>query len=415
MNCKIKPSTCSGTITIPSSKSLTHRAIICASLSKGISIIKNVNLSNDVLDTISCMINLGSKIHIRDNVIQVEGIKEFNARNTNLNIFESASTLRMIIPLLSLFKSEFKITCSEGLIKRPLSIYEELYKENNLLFNIDNNTITINGSLDLVNYNINGNISSQFISGLLFYLPLLDHDSIIKVNNLESTGYVLMTIDMLKKFNINIINDNNNEFIIKGNQEYKSASLTIDGDYTQLATFQVLSCINNDISVSGFNKTFYQNDQRLLDLINNYEFINNTYFFHKVDDISFHEFDLKDNIDLAPIMAILFSKFGGKLYNIKRLRIKESDRLNAIIYNLDTFGIKYRLEEDVLTINKTNEFYPHRVCKTFNDHRIFMAFSILATICKEEVEFDNYECSNKSYPLFLDDLFKLEIGVKYEC
>ena len=417
MKAIIYPSKSTGVVTVPTSKSVAHRLLICAALSNGESIISNVSMNSDISATISCLKELGADILVDGSTVTVKGIKE-TKKEVELNAIESGSTLRFLIPISSYLSKKVIFKGTEKLISRPLDIYQKLYNDN---FVKKNNCIIINNLLDQNYYEIDGSISSQFISGLLFYLPLLKNDSEIKIiNEYESKSYVDLTIDALNKFGIQIEEkDNGRRLIIKGGQTYLSNNLSVEGDYSQAAFFLTLGAINNEITVKGLNKSSKQGDKAIVDVLKNANVrmeINNEGITVKKSEIKAIDVDLKDIPDLGPILSVLFSRAKGKskLYNAKRLRYKESDRILAIETELKKMGVEISSDENNIYINGVNKLISNDIINSHNDHRIFMAVSILATISNTPVTISNYECINKSYPRFLDDLQGLGIKVVIE-
>ena len=419
MKAIIYPGKCHGEVSVPTSKSVAHRMLICASLSKGKSVINNVTLSNDILATISCLKSLGAEIKVDNNTVTVIGIQKEKPEEVELDANESGSTLRFLIPLSSYLATKVNFKGSEKLISRPLKIYEELFEKENLKFELDVNKLCIMGNLDSDYYEIDGGVSSQFISGLLFYLPLLNHDSVIKIiGDYQSKSYTDLTISSLKEFGVNVLEKEDGKLLyIKGNQEYKACSVSVEGDYSQAAFFLVLGAINNDLKVKGLNLSSKQGDMDIVRVLKeagaNLE-VDNDYIVSKKSFISSKDINLEDIPDLGPILSVLFANALGKskLYNAKRLRYKESDRILAIETELKKFGVEISSDEDNIYINGGNSFEVSEVIDSHNDHRIFMASSILSTIAKTPVTISNYECINKSYPNFLNDLKSL--GIKVE-
>ena len=229
MNIKIYPSKVSGEVTIPPSKSMAHRAIICASLAKGTSIITNIDYSNDIIATIKGMERLGAEIIPQNNSLIIKGIDDFSLFNKRvIDCNESGSTLRFFIPIFSLTNKKITFKGKNRLMYRPQKIYKDIFSKQNLLFEQSEEKISIKGSLKPGYYEINGDISSQFISGLLFTLPLLESDSTIKIiPPFESKSYVNLTIDVLKNFGINVYFQDENTIYIKGKQKYSPCNYTV--------------------------------------------------------------------------------------------------------------------------------------------------------------------------------------------
>jgi 3-phosphoshikimate 1-carboxyvinyltransferase len=404
----IIPSKLKGIIKTPPSKSLSHRAIICASLCKdgNESIIDNVILSEDIKATIEGMRELGAKIKIveGDNktyCIYVEREKIIS-KKANINCRESGSTLRFLIPLGLTLSEECTFTGSGKLVERPLDIYYKIFDEQKIEYHTNEGILplSVSGSLKGGEYEVSGNISSQFISGLLFALPLLNEDSTIKIaDNMESIGYVDLTLDILSKFNINIENNNYKEFKIKGNSEYKSTNYTVEGDLSQAAFFLVAQEIGNNVNCTGINKSTMQGDKEILNIIERYRNIEKD----SDDEILI---DASQIPDLVPILTVLASLKDGKTTRIvkaERLRIKESDRLKAISIEMNKLGANITELEDGLLIKGLSSLKGNARVSSWNDHRIAMSLAIAATRCEGEVILENYTAVNKSYPQFWND------------
>lgn len=396
---KIYPGKISGSVSAPSSKSMGHRALICASLAKGKSTITNIGKSKDIEATINVLRKLGAKIEVLDNTAIVEGIDPFAVKEELLDCSESGSTLRFLIPLFTLSDKLQSFTGSGKLMERPLTLYQEIYDD----FNLDNGVLKIRGPLKAQEYHLDGSISSQFFTGLLFALPLLDGDSkIIIENKLESKSYIDMTIDVLNTFGIEI-DFVDNVLSIKGKQRYIAKDYKVEGDYSGAAFLKLLSTINNEIEINGLNKNSKQGDK---------------VFFDFVEEIKKDNpiFDLKDCPDLGPALMVLscLSKKDVTINSIERLRIKESDRVDCMISELNKFGFLVEANEHSMFIKSKdiNDLDGIEI-DCHNDHRIAMALSCLATIYTKPVIILDEKCVNKSYPDFYKDLGNL--GIKMEA
>ncbi|MFI3114926.1 MAG: 3-phosphoshikimate 1-carboxyvinyltransferase [Clostridia bacterium] len=419
MTVKIHPTRVSGTVKIPPSKSMSHRAIICASLASGKSTIKNIAFSEDILTTIEGMKALGAKIECFDDFVVVDGVKDFNNLAFNeINCNESGSTLRFFVPIFSLTNKEVNFLGKNRLLIRPQAIYEEIFKSRNLEFSQDDKKLTIKGSLKADRYELLGDVSSQFISGLLFALPLVDGDSEIHISEpYESRSYVDLTMQMLADFGIEVKYTDNNTLFVKGNQKYKACDHTVEGDFSQFGFFAVLGAINNTIICDGLNHNSKQGDRQMVDILKdcgiNIQAIDNGY---KIENSTINpvDIDLKDCPDLGPILTVLCANSTEKctIYNAGRLRIKESDRILAMETELLKFGINISSTDDVITINGQNKFDTDDITCGHKDHRIVMALAILGTICQKTITITEAEYIKKSYPNFFEDLEKL--GVKVE-
>lgn len=400
-----------GKIKIPSSKSDAHRKIIASCLCFGqTSIIDNVDLSNDILATIEAMKHFADIEIVRNQLI----IKSRNHldKEASFNANESGSTIRFLIPLFSHFFQKTTIYGSKRLLERPLSIYQEIYKDGILI----SDKVLINKNLLPGEYVISGNVSSQFISGLLFVLPLLNGDSTIYITGqYESKSYVDLTIAVLKEFQIEIV-ELENAYQIKGNQKYQSINTIVEGDYSQLAFFSFLGLINSDVEVTNLNKKSMQGDMKLIEILRslNANIIDTKdgYIFKK-SQLKGNVIDLKDNPDLGPCLfaMALFCEGQTKFINTQRLKIKESDRILSMQDELLKFQVKMDVFDNQVIVDKQKIKTPKEILNSHNDHRIFMTLTVLSTLVEKAV-IDDVQCVNKSYPKFLDDLFAL--GVKGE-
>lgn len=402
-----------GELIIPSSKSLMHRYIIASSLAKGKSILTNIDLNDDIKATIEAIKKLGINVYYKNNSLTIinNGIKYLDERKFDAH--ESGSTLRFLLPVFSYFTKKTIIQGSKKLISRPLDFYENNLKSD-LIKNEDNIIVTKN--LDLSEYNIDGNISSQFISALLFLSPILNHDTKIIINEpFESKSYALMTLNVLKEYSIKI-NYSNNIFTIKGNQEYKPINKRIESDYSSSAFFIALGLFNN-LTIKSFNKDSWQGDKVIFDISKkmngNITYKENNIIIKKSNLIG-TTIDIQDCPDLAPILIILglFSNGTTHLKNTKRLEYKESNRGLAMKEELNKLGISINLEKNDIYINQISKIKESNIMiNPHHDHRIFMAFCILSLIAKIPLIIDDENCVNKSYRSFINDLKNLNIKV----
>lgn len=430
MNIEILPKILSGSIVPPPSKSIAHRAVICASFSDGISKISNIDFSDDIMATIGAMKVLGAKIDELDGELIVEGIyRKNNYRisndNNKLNINkvidcnESGSTLRFIIPMLTLFDDKFEIKTAGNLINRPLDIYFEIFDKVGIEYTKLDKTIKIVGGkkINLDRISIRGDISSQFISGLLMYLPLLEIDTKIEiVGQLESKNYVDLTINVMKDFGVSVENIDYKTFKIKGNQKYISNDLEVESDYSQAAFFLVANEIGNTLDISGLSKESKQGDKKVLEIVD---------YFKKKNNLNRenHQYciDGRDIPDIVPILSLLFSMVDAKtiITNLDRLKIKESDRLENTRAELSKLGIDIEIEKiygkSALIISgiKDRNLKGGVVVDSHKDHRIAMMLAIAGTICEEKIKILDADCVSKSYPKFWDEYIRLggEINV----
>ena len=393
-----------GEVIPPPSKSILHRYIIASSLAKGISKIENISYSDDIIATIEAMEKLGAKIEKKDNYLLIDGSKTFDKKylnnNAEIDCNESGSTLRFLFPLSIVKKNKISFKGKGKLFKRPLNPYFENFDKYKIKYSyINENEILLDGELKSGEYEIDGNISSQFITGLLFSLPLLNENSkIIIKGKLESSSYIDITLDCLNKFGINIIKNSYKEFIIKGNQNYKSGNYQVEADYSQIAFFLVANSIGSNIKINGLNSNSLQGDKKIVD------------FIYKIDNWNKKEKLILDGSETPDIILILslkacISKKEIEIVNIARLRIKESDRLRAIVKELSKLGFDLLEKEDSILINSRKDF--NKIINnspvylsSHSDHRIAMTIAIASTYYDGEIILDNLDCIKKSYPNF---------------
>lgn len=404
---KISPGQLNGEITIPSSKSTCHRALICAGLSDGISNIGNVLYSQDIEATSLAMKSLGVNIIADKDSIEVTGTEELDVKSPIINCFESGSTLRFLIPIAATLGKKVTFDGKGKLVERPLDPYYKIFDVQGIDY--ENNDgklpLTINGKLTPGDYKIKGDISSQFISGLLFALPTLNGDSrIIVTTELESKPYVDLTIDMLKKFSVHIENRDYKEFTIKGNQKYAASDYKVEGDFSQAAFWLVAGTLGANVCCAGLDMESLQGDKSILEIIENMggEILKED---NKIKALSRKTkgivIDASQCPDLVPVLTVLASLSEGttEIINAARLRIKESDRLSAISSELNKLGADITEKEDGLLIEGKNSL-KGGIVNSWNDHRIAMSMAIASLKCDEPVIIQDAECVKKSYPHF---------------
>ena len=395
-------STASGTVVAPPSKSYAHRMLICAGLSNQDCKVENIQLSNDIIATLNCLEALGvsSKYDEASNTVYVKA----NGNKKELfDCLESGSTLRFFIPIASVLSEKAKFVGSKRLLERGVEVYEEVFEKNNVLFEKTENVINICGKLKSGNYQVKGNISSQYISGLLFSLPLLDGDSTIEIiPPIESIDYILITIDVLAKFGINIINDlKHHKLVIKGNQTYQATDTYVEGDYSNAAFLDAFNYIGGNVKVVGLNQQSLQGDRAYKE------------YFKILYENEMPTIDISNTIDLGPILFVMASMLNGaKFTGIKRLRIKESDRVSCVCQELAKFGVNAIIEENSCIINKTLLHEPNETLYGHNDHRIVMALCVM--LSKFGGRISGTLAVNKSFPTFFEVIKGLGVVVQDE-
>ncbi len=395
---KIEKGTASGRITAPPSKSMAHRTLICGALSKK-SVIKNVEFSEDIKATLSCLQKLGATVEINGNTVTVGGLAESaRAVGNPLDCNESGSTLRFILPLCLLKGQPCLLTGSQRLFERSLTVYENICNAVGIKYAQNGNKVAVEGRLKSGKYEIRGDISSQFISGLLFVLPLLPEDSqLVITGRFESASYVGLTLKALGDFGIRVSRIDTNTLYVYGNQTYKSIETSVEGDYSNSAFFESLNLFGGNVLIKGLDENSLQGDKVYKE------------YFKKIS-IS-KPLDLSDCPDLAPILfAVAAAKGGGVFKGTKRLRIKESDRAAAMAAELNKFGIPVEVGEDSVIVGKASLSTPSLVLDGHNDHRIVMSLSILSTLTGGMIA--GAEAVAKSLPDFFVRLKSLGIEVE---
>ncbi|MGL4382871.1 MAG: 3-dehydroquinate synthase family protein, partial [Bacilli bacterium] len=386
-----KPVNLKGQVIIPPSKSLLHRYLIAAALSQETTILSGItSIYDDIEVTMQALGGLNAQA-LYDPLKQTITIsKSINNKVDLINMKESGTSLRLLMPLLIHFNDEISITGENKLPLRPLKPYLDLFDEQgiNYSFNETYLPITLSNKWHASTFKLPGNISSQFISGLLYTLPLLQGDSqIVLTSPLQSIPYVLMTLDTLADFNIKVTyNEDYSLFTIKGQQVYQSKHhYIIEQDYSSRGFFDVLKAMpQHDIVIENEITNTKQGDSIVLEVINNKDAV----------------LDLEHVPDTAPIMAIYYALNGGKMLNTDRLAYKESDRLQAICDFLDTMNIKYdKIDNNINIIQGTINGGSFN---TYHDHRITMALIVASTIATSPIIIDEVKSINKSFSTFLD-------------
>ncbi|MDU5106990.1 3-phosphoshikimate 1-carboxyvinyltransferase [Clostridium sp.] len=411
---KLNNSKLKGLVKVPPSKSMAHRAIICAALASRVSIIENIDYSDDINATIDGMISLGAVIEKDGDKLTITGafnkdVKRNSVRTIDCN--ESGSTLRFLVPVSLLFDGITKFVGRGNLGKRPLDTYYDIFKEQGISYNtVDGRlSLMVKGKLASGEFTLPGNISSQFITGLLFTLPLLKEDSkIILSTELESKGYIDLTLDCMRDFGISIENNNYREFVIKGNQGYVSRNYKVEGDYSQGAFYLCADALGSEVEVQDLRKDSLQGDKEVIEIL---EKMGAKFNFS--DNLSCHvDGDLVSTIidgsqcpDIIPVISLVAALSKGKteIINAGRLRIKECDRLKAVATELNKLGARIEEKEEGLVIYGVEELEGGVEVWSWKDHRIAMTLAIAATRCKKPIIMTDYDCVAKSYPRFFED------------
>lgn len=406
------PSVLGGKIKAISSKSDAHRILVCAALSARTTKIKCNVMSKDIAATIDCLKAMGTDILVNEDIITVIP-KSFN-KKTELDCGESGSTLRFLMPLVSALGMDATITGHGRLPQRPISPLKEEMEKKGITFHTDNKfPLYLTGQLQSGEYEIKGNISSQFITGLLMALPILSSDSKIKIiPPFESKSYVDITISVLKKFGIEIM-EKENLYIIKGNQKFVSPEeITVQGDWSNASFFLCAGALcEKGVTVTDLDINSPQGDKKILDVLKsmgaNVE-INENQITVKKNELNGVVIDASDIPDLVPIISVVATACNGetRITGAERLRIKESDRIKSVVEMLSSVGADAEETKDGIIIRGGSTLAGGMV-NGYNDHRIVMSASILSTLCNGEIEITDSNAVEKSYPDFFNDFNKV--------
>lgn len=420
MDIRIKPAPLAGTLLIPSSKSLTHRALICAGLSEDQSEIDNVLLSDDIQATVDALTALGAAIGIRESAafpgrhfLTIRGMGMPVSRDREIDCGESGSTLRFILPVCCMQEGRTVFSGRGQLPHRPMEGYIPIFKRRGIAIDQPEDAILpmgVQGQLSPGTYELPGHISSQFVTGLLFVLPLLSGDSDIYITSpLESRAYVDMTIETLGRFGVKIEKrEDYSHYHIPGGQRYRGVKLSVEGDWSQAAFWMAAGVVGGEIGIRGLSERSLQPDREIARILASHlEWDQDTLIIHP-GRVSDFRTDVSQCPDLAPVLAALAAVALGEsqIVNAVRLRIKESDRLAAVASELGKLGASIRETPSSLRILGKTSLTGHTV-KGWNDHRIVMALAAISSRVEGEMIIEGAEAVNKSYPGFWDDFKSL--------
>lgn len=403
----IYPAKLAGTVTAPPSKSDAHRAILCASLAGGVSTIHNIVMSQDIKATIQCIQALGAAVSIQGNTLTVDGTGMFSNSCATLNSNESGSTLRFIIPIAAAGGVNATFIGSGRLPQRPIGIFLECLPKNGVKCTTKGGLpLEICGKLQGGTFEIAGNVSSQFITGLLLALPLVEQDSTILLTSpLQSKGYINMTIKTMKAFGV-AVTETSTGYFIKGGQKYTPIAYTVEGDWSQAAFFFSAAALGGKITIKGLKQNSLQGDKACMELFKSFgaDISTNgddiTIVHNKLNAIDINAEQIPD---LVPILAITAALANGTTHitNAERLRIKESDRLKAICEGINSIGGNAVETYDGLQIIGVPQFSGGNA-NGYNDHRIVMSLAIAAIQSNGKITVSDKESINKSFPSFFE-------------
>lgn len=394
MDLRITPHKLAGTVSIPASKSMAHRAIICAALSGGTSRISGVTFSKDIHATLSVMQAFGAAYEIMGDEIRITGIAE-PAAEAAADCCESGSTLRFLIPVAAALGTKTTFLGQGRLPERPITPYLRELPQKGIAFDYQNTMpFTIEGRLQSGSFSLEGDISSQFITGLLFALPLLDGDSdIVLTSPLQSKPYADMTIDCMARFGVTVM-ETESGYHIPGNQVYQAHDLAVEGDFSQAAFFFAANALGNSVTLENVPKKSVQGDRKIVEILDQM-------WYNIEEKLLVNAADIPDLVPILAVAASLCPR-NVRIYGAERLRIKESDRLETTAALLNVLGGKVQITPDGLEIKPVSGFTGGTV-DSAGDHRIAMCAAIAATRASGDVLVRGAHCVEKSYPAFFED------------
>ncbi|MCM1284843.1 MAG: 3-phosphoshikimate 1-carboxyvinyltransferase [Acetobacter sp.] len=381
-----------GRVVAPPSKSAAHRALICSYLAGG-GTVKPIINSNDMRATVGVINSLKNNEPL-------------------VNCIESGSTMRFMIPVAATLGRTITFSGEGSLLSRTVGEYINLLPKHNVEVKCNGYLpMTISGKLKNGNFEVAGDVSSQYITGLLLALANLDGDSaVVLTTELQSKPYVDMTVKVMKDYGVEVT-ETDFGYLIHGGQNYKKIDYNVEGDWSQAAFFLVAGAINGDVEVCGLDMNSTQGDKAILDVLKSFGAdvqINESSVVVKKGTLKAADVNAANIPDLVPIIAVMASFAEGKtvISGAERLRYKESDRIESVVSNLRLLGVDVEETGDGMIINGQCALKNAKL-NGFNDHRILMAFSVAALAVDGEVEISDAESINKSYPSFFEDYNKL--------
>ena len=408
MDIKIIPAALGGEVSVPPSKSAAHRAVICAALCEGTSRVTPYCTSKDIKATVSCLKGLGMNIEE-----DKEGYTLSRGKTTNgalLNFGESGSTARFLLPVAAALGADVTAVGEGRLPERPMETLTELFIQHGVEADSNKLPISLKGKMTGGDFSLPGNVSSQYISGLLLAAPLLDEEiNIIPTTALESVGYIDMTLSAMSKYGVRA-EETKVGWRVSAEAEYKAANTVIEGDWSQAAFFMAAAAIGGDIKIKGLDFASLQGDTAALDVFAAFGAnisIENNVLHIKRGELRGIEVNARDIPDMVPAIAVTAAFASGKtvIHSAERLRIKESDRIKTTIAMLNAFGIKTEEKQDGMVIYGGKP--RGAVIDGANDHRIVMSAAVAAAFAEGESVITGAEAVNKSYPEFFEDFRKI--------
>lgn len=400
MQVTIHPGVAKGRVEAPPSKSMAHRLLICAGMCQGTSIVHGISGSADVLATLDCLRALGAECIREGDTVTVHGRDMRSASPEGiLSCRESGSTLRFMLPIALLSGRNVMLGGAESLMQRPMDVYRTLCREKGMAYLQDGQSVCVRGPLKAGEYSVVGNVSSQFISGLLFALPTVEGDSTIRIAPpIESRSYINLTVDALRTFGVEVSWKDEHTLFVRGGQSYRPTETEVEGDYSNAAFLDALGLFGGEVKVDGLRADSIQGDRvyrRYFEMLSK-----GTPTVH-----------IGDCPDLGPILfAVAAAKNGGIFNGTRRLRIKESDRAAAMAEELRKLGTAVTVYEDTVVVYPAAFHAPSVPLEGHNDHRIVMSLSVLLTLVGGSIR--GAEAVAKSYPDFFKALRTLGVSLE---
>ena len=394
MQVRMEPGELRGTLAAPPSKSMAHRMLICAALAEGESTVRPIELSEDILATSDGLQALGAEIRQDGDALRVTGCRPAEAASTEIPCRESGSTLRFLLPLCLLTGKEMTLNGSERLLERPLDVYETLCRERGFRLERTREGIRVQGKLTPGEYTVRGDLSSQFLTGMLYALSVLEEESVLRVlPPIESEPYLRMTLEAMAEAGVPVIRPEAGRLVIPGDSRYRNGPKTVEGDWSNAAFFEALRQAGNEIRLTGLREDSLQGDKICRE------------YFRQIAGGCL-AVDVTDCPDLAPVlMAFAAMNGGGRLTGTRRLRFKESDRGQAMAEELAKFGVTTEIGENEITVGGETPQAPREILQGHNDHRIVMALAVLCTRTGGTI--GGAEAVRKSFPGFWEAMRSL--------
>lgn len=419
MKRSVLPSSVEGIVKAPASKSMMIRAVAAATLADGVSTLRNPSDCRDAIAAIEISKSIGAKVDSQDELVKIEGTGgKIRLVNDIINCKESGLCVRLFTPVISLGDKETLVTGEGSLLRRPVGMMKEALRRMGVDFE-DNEgklPIRLKGPLRAGKVNVDGSTSSQFVSGLLFALPLVDGKSEIEVINLKSKPYIDMTLSALSDFGVNVKNDGYRVFYVEGTQEYKAQEYYVEGDWSGASFLLVAGAIAGRVRVTGLKVDSLQADRAVINVLHMAGAVvkeGKNYVEASYGTLRGFDFDATECPDLFPPLVALASccKGRSKIKGVHRLVYKESNRAEALLEEFRKMGVRLSVENDYIVVDGEGQPEGGRV-SSHNDHRIAMACAVAGLASKDGVVISGAEAVEKSYPTFFEDIKKLGAKVR---